>query len=337
MYIEGRAHYSFLIPHHREMWALTNGFFPVWEFSLVKQTWGKSACQYYRGYPQLRLTYIYSDFGMSKQLGVMHAVIPNIRLPLIRGKNMSLMFGFGLGAAYLSKTFNREYNYQNLAIGSHYNAAIQFALSWRIKMDNRIYFNSGVSMMHISNGTIRSPNYGLNIPGLFAGLSWKLTGKEIKYKEPEDLRRNKGRITVRLMGLAARKQILSQPEKEFGVLAGSISFSTFYNQVNTFLVGVDLIYDESTKYLLEQDEKPADDWEDVTKIGASVGHEWTFSDLSVILGLGYYLRNKNPDDTPVYTKIGIEYRILKYAFAGISLRTHWAKADFLGAGLGFRF
>lgn len=337
LFLEGMAHYSFLIPHHREMWALTDGFYPIWELSAGIQTRGKSPCQYYRNYPQFRLTYLYTDFGNSKPLGVMHAVVPNIRVPLIRGRKTQLIFGFGLGAAHLSKKYHRTENYRNLAIGSHYNAAIQFALSWRIWMSERMQFQSGISMLHVSNGTVQSPNFGLNTPGIFVGLSWKPDKNKIDYLVPEDLPINKGKFNVRIMGMAATKQILSRPDRDFAVYSGSLMISAYYNNVNTFLIGLDAVYDASTEYILEQDKKPVEDWQEIIKTGVMAGHEWTFSRLGILLGMGYYLENKNPDDAPVYTKIGISYNFLNFAFVGINLRTHWAKADFLGAGIGFKF
>jgi hypothetical protein len=337
LFIEGQAHYGFLIPHHRELWTLTDGFFPLREITISRQSFGKHPAQYLRKYPRFRLTYLYSDFGKSEQLGKMHAVIPNIKLPLITGKKSKLMFGFGLGVAHLSEKFHQTENYQNLAIGSYYNAAIQFSLSWRIRINQQFYLNFGASMLHVSNGTIKPPNYGLNIPALFVGLNLKFNNKEINYIKPEQTTINKGKINLRLMGLAATKQILSQPETDFGVLAGSISISRYYSNLNTYMIGIDGIYDESTKYLLEQDKKPTEDWHDVIKIGVFGAHEWNFTNMAVSLGLGYYLQNHNPNDTPVYTKIGINYNFLKFTFVGLSLRTHWAKADFLSVGLGLKF
>lgn len=336
LYLETQAHYGFLIPHHREMWALTDGFFTLYEISMAKQTFGRQPGQSDRNYPQLRLTYLTSDFGKSKPLGKLHAVIPNIRLPLLKGKKSGMMFGFGLGIGHLSNKFHVTENYQNLAIGSHYNAAIQFTLSWRVFLSDRLYFNGGASMLHISNGTIKSPNFGLNIPAIFGGLNWKLNKKPINYLEPDQQIKRKGKINMRLQGLVATKQILSQPESDFGVITGNLSISRYYNNVNNYLIGLDVIYDESTKFLLEEENKPTDEWQDIVKLGLFGGHEWTFSQIGVLIGLGYYLENNNPNDTPVYTKMEVNYNFVKFAFAGISLRTHWAKADFLSAGIGFK-
>ncbi len=198
------------------------------------------------------------------------------------------------------------------------------------------FFNAGASMLHVSNGTIQAPNFGLNIPAVFAGLNWKLNNKPIHYLEPGEQISRKGKFSFRIQGLIATKQVNSQPATDFGVLAGNISLSRYYNNVNSYLLGFDAIFDEYTKFILEKNSQPTKDWQDVIKLGLLAGHEWSFSRMAVLVGLGYYLENNNPNDMPVYTKMEVNFNFLRFAFVGISLRTHWAKADFLGAGVGFK-
>lgn len=337
IYLEGKVHLGFIIPHHNEIRALTDGFFPVWEVSIVKQTDGRKPYQYYRHYPQVRLTYLYSDFGGSKQLGVMNAVLPNINLPLVLREKFICSFGMGLGLAHLSKKFDRINNYQNLAIGSNYNAAVRFELSMQFKLALQLQFNTGFSMLHISNGTIKAPNYGLNYPAIFAGFDWKVSGRKINLMKPENLNIKRRKINVRVMASVASKQIINVWDKDFRILATSLTISGYYNNTNKILIGFDGIYDETTKYLYEQEEKPTDYWVDITKFGVNIGHEWTFSKISIFMNLGYYLHNNNENNTTFYNKLGINYNFLKFAFVGLNLQTHWAKADFLSVGMGFNF
>lgn len=303
----------------------------------MHQTDGKKPYQYYRRYPQIRLTYLYSDFGGSEQLGVLNAILPNIHLPLISTKKFTFSFGMGLGLAHLSKKFDRINNYQNLAIGSNYNAAIKFETLFQFKIKTQLRFNAGFSMIHISNGTIKSPNYGLNFPAIFAGFAWKILPGEIKYFKPEKEITKRGKINVRLLGSVATKQIINVWDEHFAIFATSLTVSRFYNNTNKMLLGFDAIYDESTRYLLEKDEMPADEWIDITKIGINIGHEWTFSKLSVFMNMGYYVHNNNETNAVLYNKLGVNYNVLKFAYVGINLQTHWAKADFLSVGLGLNF
>lgn len=335
LYLEAKVHYGFIIPHHTELWALTNGYFPTWELSIVKQTDGRKPYQYYRNYPQLRLSYLHSDFGGSESLGVMNALLPNIHLPLISKKNFKFSFGIGLGIAHLSKKFDRIVNYQNLSIGSNYNAAVKFELSMQFTLKPQLQINTGLSMLHLSNGTIKTPNYGLNIPAAFVGLDWKLSSKKIIYQKPSDLPQNRGKINFRIKGSVASKQIINVWDQDFRIAMGSMVLTGFYNNINKIRIGVDGIYDESEKYLLEKEDKATDDWTDITKIGVNAGHEWTFSKISMYVNLGFYVYNNNDDDTVLYNQLGINYNFLKFVFAEINLQTHWAKAEFLSFGLGF--
>jgi len=337
IYLEAKVHYGFIIPHHTEIRALTKGFFPVWEVSIVKQTDGRKPYQYYRHYPQIRLTYLHSNFGASEQLGIMNAVLPNINLPLMLRENITCSFGMGLGIAHLSKKFDRINNFQNLAIGSNYNAAVRFALSVQFKLAPLLQFNAGLSMLHISNGTIKSPNYGLNYPAMFAGFDFKVSRKKIILFKPENQNLKRKQINVRVMGSLASKQIINVWDKDFKIIATSLTVSRYYNNTNKILIGFDGIYDETIKYFFEEEGKPTDYWLDISKFGVNIGHEWTFAKLSIFMNLGYYVHNNNKNKAILYNKLGINYNFLKFAFVGLNLQTHWAKADFLSVGLGFNF
>ena len=332
--IETKVHYGFIIPHHQEIWALTDGFFPMVETSLLLQTDGRSNSQYQRHYPQFGLTYLYSDFGDSEPLGVMHAVIPNLRLPLLRRDKVRITFGVGLGVAYLSKKYDRLENYQNLTIGSHYNAAVNFRLKTSINLSQQLSANAGISMTHVSNGTIKTPNYGLNMPALFAGLEYKITRREVHFLKPEQIKKLKGKVNVRIGAAMAVKENNDVWKQEFRVYIAQISLGGYYNNTNRLLLDVDAVYDESMKYAMEAAGVPVDNYEDATKGGISLGHEWTFDRISLLAHLGYYVYNAEYADELVYNKLGVVFHFTRYSYASVTLQAHWAKAEFLSFGLG---
>lgn len=228
--LESKIHYSFIIPHHSKMWALTDGFFPVVEASVLLQTDGHRQYQYRRRYPQIGLTYLYADFGGSDPLGVMHALVPNIRLPLLRRDKIQITFGVGVGVAYLTKKYDRIENYQNLTIGSHYNAAVHFQLKTNIRLSEQFRASAGISMAHVSNGTIKTPNYGLNMPALFAGLEYKITRRPIVFLQPEQINKMKGKVNVRIGAAMALKENNDAWGKEFRVYIGQVSVGGYYNE-----------------------------------------------------------------------------------------------------------
>jgi hypothetical protein len=336
LYFETKVNYGFIIPHHIEMWGISKGYFPSWELSVFRQTDGRHDFHYMRNYPQIGFSYQYTDFGGSEILGVMNAFLPVIKIPVFSKNGGKFLFSMGAGLAHLTNKFHPVENYRNLTIGSYFNAAVKFELAFQQKISNRVYLNAGISMLHVSNGSVKTPNYGLNIPLLNGGFQWKLSSRPIQYLIPEKLIRKKGKFNFRAMVSLASKQIISLPGKDFGVLAASGTFLYYYKNTARISIGADLIYDNATRYKMESEAIPTDHWNKIAKKGFSFGHEWVFSNLAIFVNMGYYFESPLDDENMVYHKIGVNYTFFKHLIAGINLQTHWAKADFLGFGLGFK-
>jgi hypothetical protein len=333
-FIGAKVNYGYLIPHHTEIWALTNNFYRSAEFSIWKQTNGKKGWQYHYRYPRIGLTYRYTDFGTTKYLGHMNAVYPWMNFPLVSNENFFFDFKIGLGVAYFSKKFDRLENYKNLAIGSNWNAAVNFQLQTRWKINHQTWMNAGFSMFHASNGTIRTPNFGVNEPSLFAGIDIKLNDDDIDYVKPQHITRRKGKVHFRMMASQATKQIERDYENHYRVVVGSADFSIFYNNFNRIYLGCDAIYDESVRVILGRKETRIYSDEEIVKYGIVAGHEWVFSNLSLFGAFGYYVKTIDKSDGLVYNKIGLNYAVFKYLVINLTLKTYYARADYLSVGVG---
>lgn len=337
MYLETNLHEGFLINHHPEMQVLTDGYFPSWEVNLTRQTIGNNSAVYFRNYPRYGLTYRYTAFGDSPWLGKAHSMMSFINLEIANTRLMSFDFRISLGMAYLTNKFDRLENYKNRAIGSHWNASIAFQVNSRIKISEITDLTAGISMLHLSNGNIKNPNYGLNIPALEAGLIFKLNREEIQFRIPDSLIMNKGKKNIRLSFGMATKEILDHWEEDFLVYTGEIAFTGYYNNVNRYIIGFDATYDQSNAKEIATQGDSTNMWIEESKLGVIAGHEWVFSRLAVNLSLGYYLYDIYKSDDPVYNKIGIIYFFSRNLFAGLSLKSHYAKADFLSGNVGLNF
>ncbi len=333
-FIGAKVNYGFLIPHHTELWALTNGFYRSAEFSIWKQTNGKKGWQYHYHYPRVGLTYRYTDFGTTKYLGHMNAVIPWMNFPLLSKENFFFDFKLGLGVAHFSKKFHRITNYKNLAIGSNWNAAVNFQLQARWKLDNQTWMNAGFSMFHASNGTTRTPNFGVNEPDLFAGIDIKVNDQKIEYLKPQNITKRKGKIHFRMLASEAKKQIERDWDNQYRVQVGSADFSVFYNNFNRICLGFDAISDESVKVILLKKEKREYTDKELMKYAVLLGHEWVFSNLSLFGSFGYYVYTNDKSDGLVFNKIGLNFAILKYLVVNLTLKTYYARADYLSVGIG---
>jgi len=314
---------------------LTGGFFPSYEVSLYKQTTGKKSFHYLRKYPEVGFLYRYSDHGGSQYLGASHVVMPYINFPLIRKNGFVINFNVGLGMGYLTKKFHRLKNYQNLAIGSHLNAAINLQIQLKIRISRRVFLSAGGGILHLSNGTIKTPNYGLNIPSVFGGLSYKLNHRKINFRVPEVIKKNRGTFNFSMLFGAAMKEIPRQYDMHYPVYFASASVSGYYNNVNRFSIGLDAVFDEANIALLERAGDTIQFAEQAIKYGVNAGHEWVFSRVSMSFKIGYYIYARYESDGPVYNKIGVKYSISDYVNISLILNAHYARADFLAFGIGF--
>src|SRR5210317_941029 len=172
--LELKTGYGFLIPHRLEM-EIFNSHFPSFELSISKKTYGAQRWEYMYGYPIVGIAYWYSNLGISPYLGDAHAVFPYINFPITPNKTTRLYFRTGVGLGYLTKHFDRLDNYKNIAIGSSLNAAVSLSFELRIKLASRLQLTGSIALTHFSNGSMKTPNYGINIPSIYGGLAYHLS------------------------------------------------------------------------------------------------------------------------------------------------------------------
>lgn len=342
MMVEAKINYGFIYAHHLEM-ELFNSHLPAFEISLQQETFGKNIWERAYGYPLIGISFWYSGLGKSPYLGSAYALFPFINFPLIRHKSFLLGFRFGLGVGYLTKKFDRLNNYKNLAIGGHVNAAISLMFDIRYRLNNRFTLSGGINFQHFSNGSLKLPNFGLNIPLLNLGLAYRL------------VRENKN-IGDRFYAPVEPYSAIVRRTIEFNIGA-SIGFknmksvygenyivSHFYE--NTFFrisrkskvgFGFDVSYDPSQIKRLEMHDDLVTNKFSIIRPGINAAYELVMSRLQFILNLGYYLAGKEKSNGPLYEKISFQYCFTNHLFANIMVKVHWGRADYIGWGLGYRF
>ncbi|MFT5256072.1 MAG: hypothetical protein ACI9RL_001426, partial [Candidatus Paceibacteria bacterium] len=76
--------------------------------------------------------------------------------------------------------------------------------------------------------------------------------------------------------------------------------------------------------------------EDYKRIGIFVGYELHVNKLSLIGQVGYYAYYPYKFEDRVYLRPGLKYYINKKVFAVVTLKSHWASAENVAFGVGFR-
>lgn len=318
-----------------------NAHFPSFEINLGKETYGRERWQAEYGYPFIGVSYWYSQLGNSEFLGSANALFPYVNYPIIRNQKHELNFRVGLGLAYLTKRFDRLENYKYIAIGSHVNAAINLMAEYRWRFDPRMNAAVGVALMHFSNGSTKTPNYGINTPSINLAFAYrlskensyqskKLTPSLYKFEFPE----NKT-LDLSLGATVAFKDMGSEYGRTFMI------YNFFGNVMKPFSfkssagIGFDLTYNESDFFFADLNKVYYERKSELWRFGVGPVYQLHMSNLSYIFGLGYYIRGKMAN-TKTYFKAGLQYQITPRLYANLTLRTHFGQADFVGIGMGYK-
>jgi len=338
--LEGRFNYGFLINHHLEM-QVFNAHFMSFEINLGRETYGKNRWEAMYAYPIVGLSYWYSNLGNSAFIGKANALFPYINFPLTQSQKYELNFRLGGGLGYLTKHFDRLNNYKYLAIGSHVNAAINLMFEIRWKPIPRTQVSAGIAMMHFSNGSLKTPNYGINIPSANISIAYHLTkaNSYINHKMLPDLTKfefdGHKNIELDMVGAFGMKDI-SEYGKRYYVYTFSGNIFKTVSYKSKVGIGADLFYDESDLHKAELDQIYLQRNSQIMKPGVNLGYQLNLSRTSFITNLGFYLGGKMARAGASYYKIGMRVMLSRSIFASLMLKTHFARADYIGLGLGYK-
>lgn len=341
--LEGRVYYGWTLDHHIEMTPFKRHY-PAFEFSMLKATYGRTRWEYMYNYPLIGISYWYSDLGRTKPLGAAHAVFPFINFPLLNKKGFNIYFRLGVGLGYLTRKYDRYDNYENLAIGSHFNGAVNLLFEARLKLGRRFTAAGGVSLMHFSNGAIKQPNYGLNMPGVNLALAYRL-GNENPYL------RKKLLPDLTPFEFDGKRFLQLDLNAEFGIkdlqatlgggnqyvvaaFNGNLLWPVSYKSRLGF--GFDLSYDGSDEKLLEIRGIYPEHRINLVKTGVTGSYELAFSRMAIMLNLGINLSGLNKRDGYVYEKLALRFGITENLYSSLTLKAYYGKADYITFGLGYR-
>jgi hypothetical protein len=332
--IAGRMHFGFLLAHRERVEHLvrhTSGF----EISLSRQMKGDKEWHQFYKYPQTGYSYIFLDFDEPEILGNAHALLAFINFPFVRTKAFQFSMRMSAGLGYLTKKFERVENYKNDVIGSTINAAIQFNFETRYKLSQHLFFNFNVGLTHFSNGSFRTPNLGINNPSVNGGFTYQLhPSKEFIVTGHSAAEKN---IQADILYGAGIKEIYPPTGKKY--FAHTLS-STLMKPVSHKVrlgAGLDVFYDLSLLRAFRNSDEPVPNDFKIVRSGIHLDEELMIEKLSIVFQMGAYWLDQFKEDGHFYHRIGFKYLLNEHLFANLTLKTHFARADYVECGIGWKF
>lgn len=330
-----KAHYGFIIAHHRELRDVSKTNPWGFELETAWQLMTEDTWQYCYCYPKVGFSFFYINFDNPNVLGSSYALYPFVEPVINAEKNWNLYMRFGAGPNYLNKVYDSLSNPQNTFYSSHVSfvVALGIGTSWRIKENFEL--KAGANFNHISNGGIKMPNKGINFPTLYVGADYNLRPKPFV-----DYTRNKTLdLTPRDKWFELTTFISAKTDikgyARYLVYGFNAGFYKVFGRLNAYNLNVEWVNDYADKREIER--------LNLTKNGEFIDYRYgaAYLGYNLLLGkfrfsfqLGAYFYSPFDRGDPIFQRYGINFLLFDRVNLGVNLKAERHVADLLDFRLG---
>jgi hypothetical protein len=336
-----------LLKHSDKILFKPKSFAQFTELHLSYNTSGNHLWEKIYGLPRYGLGMRYLYLGEpSNILGNGYAFYPFIDFELFERRKSSVRFIIGSGLAFLDKAYHIKYNSSQTAIGSHWNNLTTFQFKLEHAFSSTHLISGGISLSHISNGSFKAPNLGLNYVSAILGYSYHFNSKEKKNNEADsiDLVVHSSNHSVKSVYPVSASAEYGLTLKEAEVPGGPkflvqwylLDIAYQYNIYKSFSLAGEIEYNSLDVFKEFSDNG--------LRLNVYLAHQWMFGSVGLTLRMGYeMIRIKNPDNYPFATKLDLCYimpfRLVSHIrpYLGFSLKAHLDTAEYIGIMVGLRF
>lgn len=330
---EIKSKYGFLIAHRPIMNHLPEEHTKCIEATYFFQTRGGKDWHLAFKLPRIGVSLLYTSVGNKDVLGNYGGIYAFLQHPFLNRPKNRIYGKVGCGVGYTSTVFDQQTNPKNVAISSNVNALINFALLYEHHF-KLAHLSFGLDMTHFSNGAEKQPNLGLNLPYICVGYGRFINKKderlEIKsYTKPIY---QKKPWSFSIIGITSFRDYSTLNNKPKQVLALNLATQKVFKLGVGYEVGFDFMYKPTIEYYKPNIFKPK---ESLFQFGIYNGYIMTMDKLQLIVGMGMYIKDEYFADDRFYHRVGMRYKIKDKLILNLTLKSHWAKADYLEYGIGY--
>ncbi len=339
-YIQASTFYGNILKHNKNVGHfLTNhptGFMLSWN----KKTTGKNAWEHRFNYPDFGVSMAYQDYK-NPILGKLYSLYAHYNFYLLpRKNNNQLVLRAGWGIAYNTNPYDKVTNPKNVAFGTAINSSTYFKLFYkREHIIHNLGFNAGLTFIHASNSSVKSPNTGVNVWATTIGLNYNLQDEtKLDYLPFKEEKKYKEKIKYNFVFRfgANESDYIGSGVKPFYVL--SAYADKRIGRKSALQFGADYYVSYMLKDYIELNYQLDHTYKkgDFKRGGLFVGHELFINKLSLITQLGYYVYYPVEVEGRIYERLGLKRYFNNKWFVSISLKAHAAKAETVAFGVGIR-
>jgi hypothetical protein len=330
-------HYGFIVPEYSNLLYLVEDNVQSASLNFSKKTRGKNDWEHLYNYPEYGISLFFSSLGNNTVHGHEVALFPYFNLNILSLKHFDFYNETGIGLSYITRKFDFDDNYLNVAVGSHVNIHFHLKLGASYKIPAwKLQLHSGLAFDHFSNSNTREPNLGLNYATVFTGLKYRM-GNETPASE-RVMKPHAGGSHLEFIYSAGAKHPRTLGSKLY--FTSSVAFEYKWELFRALHLGVgaDLFYDTSTEAeMLTVELKNHKNIYDF-RSGIHFSQEFVYNRLSLIIQEGFYLLlTDRVEKNVMYNRGIIRYRVSDHAFVHLAMKSHLHILDYPELGFGLRW
>lgn len=322
---------NFIIPHDDTLKPITTNCINHFELSIIQQTNGEKSWHSFLKYPEIGLSIKALDFNNPQILGCAIGALPVINFRLGSFEKLNISIRVGLGLAYISEKYNQFSNPLNVAISSSLNLIGDMNLAIGYSITEKIYINANINALHLSNGSIKKPNYGLNLIGLGIGVNYTINKQNPANSIVTEQKTSKSIYWLSIAG--GFKEVGDAGGPIYYPITTQFSYIKPLNKLFQLGASIDLMYDKSTRFHIRKLGKTYTSPKDDFSAGISSRIKVKLHKSCFYGELGAYLYKPNPRFPIIYQRLGFNYQLSRLLYYFMALKTHGNKADHIDIGL----
>lgn len=317
------------------------------EVNLVQQGLPEGSWRAYYGSPYLGFGARLTQLNNTDTFGYSLALFPFYTLPLVcREKNyLGVKIGYGLNLN--NQVYHRQKNFDNRAISSLVNFSLDVGLKYYHHFNNNHSLSIGTGLYHVSNGSLKKPNGGINVVSLQMGYLFSLNKNQVQPIRKQtrygiDFNRN---WEYRIAAAVAYRQMGEVDNVvDFPIVGINQQILRNINRLYSTGLALDSWFDptQALKTAGNIYQVASVRTEKKLQFGLGWYNKFTIGRVFLPLSVHHYLPSSFRIIDPVYIKFGAGYEFQKRVFIGLFFKgtinsNKQLESDFMEWAVGYTF
>lgn len=286
-------------------------------------------------YPRQGLLLAYYDYDvglLGKSGTAAYFLEPTYRI----GDRVFFSFKGAGGLSYLNNPYDSIGNPGNQSYSTHVSAYLLVGVGAWVRLSEQWWLNPSLNYQHVSNGSTREPNKGINWPTAGIAVSYQPTSRPwyTGTRTTEKYWRNYStRYDVALLGTMRRGNDEAGDRKRYMLGGLAVQGGRQVGSLSMLTLGAEVYHDEELQDKLRREDLDASP----VKAGLLLGHEFLLGRFQFSQRLGVYVFDQTPYYDRIFHRWGLQYRINRHLSAGFNLLAHRQVAEFVDFRLAYTF